>query len=59
MMGKVTAPWWVSVWPTFGIILTIAYLLIAILFAVKAFKFMRLGIMVFNDYLEKNKKQDK
>ena len=59
MMGKVTAPWWVSVWPLFGIILILAYLLIAILFAVKAFKFMRLGIMVFNDYLEKNKKQNK
>lgn len=56
LMEKVIAPWWVSIWPLLNIILMIAFLFVAIFFMVKVFKFVRLGIIVFNDYLEKNRK---
>ncbi len=55
-MDKVTAPWWVSIWPTFNIILIIVIWGISIFFLVKLLKFLNLGIIVFKDYLEKNKK---
>lgn len=55
-MEKVAAPWWISIWPLLNIILIIAVFSIAILLTVRLAKFLRLGILVFNDYLEKNKK---
>jgi len=50
------APWWVSAWPLLNLILLIIFLLIITGCSIVFIKFARLGIRVFNDYLEKNKR---
>lgn len=50
-------PWWISIWPSFGIIYIVATIGLAIFLIIRFLKFTGLGILVFKDYLEKNKKQ--
>jgi len=55
MSFETTAPWWLSAWPLFNIVLYIAYLIAGIYLFILIVKLAHLGIKALKIYIEKNK----
>jgi hypothetical protein len=55
MSLETTVPWWLSAWPLFNVVLSMAYLIAGIYLFILVVKLAHLGIKALEIYIEKNK----